>query len=61
MKPSEYTYDKDKVGFRRVRTSLWKWFRKGLLFLVATMSMTVLYYVIFSLFFSTLEYLIAFS
>lgn len=53
MKPSEYTYDKDKVGFRRVSTSLWKWFRKGLVFLVATMSMTVLYYVIFSLFFST--------
>ena len=50
---SEYTYDKDKVGFRRVRTSVWKWFRKGLLFLVATLSMAVLYYVVFALFFST--------
>ena len=50
---SEYTYDKDKVGFRKVRTSLWKWFRRGVVFIVATMSMTVLYYVVFALFFST--------
>ena len=48
---SEYTYDKDKVGFRKVRTSLWKWFRRGVVFIVATMSMTVLYYVVFALFF----------
>ena len=52
---SEYTYDKEKVGFRKVRVSLWKWLRKSVLFLVATMSMTVLYYVVFSLFFSTEE------
>lgn len=52
---SEYTYDKEKVGFRKVRVPLWKWLRKSVLFLVATMSMTVLYYVVFSLFFSTEE------
>ena len=50
---SEYTYDKDTVGFRTVRTSVWKWFRRGVLFLVATLSMAVLYYVIFALVFST--------
>ena len=50
---NEYTYDKEKVGFRKVRRSVWKWFRKGMLFIVATMSMTVLYYVVFALFFST--------
>ena len=50
---SEYTYDKDKVGFRKTRTSAWKWFRRGVLFLVATLSMAVLYYVIFALVFST--------
>lgn len=52
---SEYTYDKDKAGFRKVKTSVWKWFRRGVLFLVATLSMTVLYYVIFALVFSTEE------
>ena len=50
---SEYTYDKDKVRFRKVKTSVWKWFRRGVTFVVATMSMAVLYYVIFALFFST--------
>ena len=50
---SEYTYDKEKVGFRKARTSVWKWFRRSVLFLVATLSMTVLYYVIFALVFST--------
>ena len=50
---NEYTYDNEKVGFRKVRRSVWKWFRKGMLFIVATMSMTVLYYVVFALFFST--------
>lgn len=50
---SEYTYDKEKVGFRKARTSVWKWFRRSVLFLVATLSMTVLYYVILALVFST--------
>ena len=50
---SEYTYDKDKVGFRKARTSAWRWLRKGVLFIIATISMAVLYYVLFALFFST--------
>lgn len=50
---SEYTYDKERVGFRRVRTSVWKWFRRGLAFILASMSMAVLYYVLFALVFST--------
>jgi len=49
----EYTYDKDRVGFRKVKVSMWKWCRRGLLFIIATMSMAVLYYVLFALFFST--------
>ena len=49
----EYTFDKDKVGFRKKKTSVWKWLRRGVLFLVATLSMTVLYYVVFALVFST--------
>ena len=49
----EYIYDKDKVRFRRVRNSMWKWARRGVLFIIATMSMTVLYYVLFALLFST--------
>lgn len=53
MMGSEYTYDKDKVGFRKVRFSVWKWCRRGLSFLLATMSMAVLYYVLFALVFST--------
>ena len=50
---SEYTYDKENVRFRKVRRSVWKWFRRVLLLLVASFSMAVLYYVIFALFFST--------
>lgn len=53
MMGGEYTYDKDKVGFRKVKTSVWKWVRRGVTFVVATMSMAVLYYVVFALFFST--------
>ncbi len=49
----EYTFDKDKVGFRKKKTSVWKWLRRGVLFLVATLSMTVLYYIVFALVFST--------
>ena len=48
-----YIYDKDKVGFRKEKISVWRIVRKVLLFLVTTVSMAVLYYVIFALFFST--------
>lgn len=50
---SEYIYDKDKVSFRKVKNSVWKWTRRGIVFIVATMSMAVLYYVVFALLFST--------
>lgn len=50
---SEYTYDKERVGFRKVKVSLRKWLRRGVVFIIATMSMAVLYYVIFALCFST--------
>lgn len=53
MMSSEYTYDKDRVGFRKVRTSVWKWCRRGFAFLLVTMSMAVLYYIVFALLFST--------
>ena len=49
----EYIYDKENVRFRKVRHSVWKWFRRGMLFLVASLSMAVLYYLVFALFFST--------
>ena len=50
---SEYIYDKDKVSFRKVKNSVWKWTRRGIVFIVATMSMAVLYYAVFALLFST--------
>ena len=50
---NEYTYDKERVGFRKVRNSVKKWLRRGVVFIIATMSMAVLYYVLFALFFST--------
>ena len=50
---SEYTYDDGKVGFRRVRMSVWKWIRRLFAFIIASMSMAVLYYVLFALVFST--------
>ena len=52
MRP-EYIYEKDKATFRRVKNSVWKWTRRGIVFIVATMSMTVLYYAVFALLFST--------
>lgn len=52
MRP-EYIYEKDKATFRRVKNSVWKWTRRSIVFIVATMSMTVLYYAIFALLFST--------
>lgn len=49
----EYIYERDKATFRRVKNSVWKWTRRSIVFIVATMSMTVLYYAIFALLFST--------
>ena len=50
---TEYIYEKDKVNFRKVKNSVWKWTRRGIVFIVATMSMSVLYYAVFALLFST--------
>lgn len=48
-----YTYDKENVRLRKARTSVWKKVRRAFLFLVASLSMAVLYYAVFALFFST--------
>lgn len=48
-----YTYDKESVRLRKVRTSVWKKVRWAVLFFVASLSMAVLYYAVFALFFST--------
>lgn len=49
---SQYIFDKD-FKFRKQKTSVWAILRKMLMFFVATLSMAVLYYVIFALIFST--------
>lgn len=50
---SHYEYDKEDFRFRKTRTSVWAVIRKILMFFVATMSLALLYYVIFALVFST--------
>lgn len=52
---SQYIFDKDDIKFRKTRTSVWAVIRRILVFFVATVSMAILYYVIFALFFSTPE------
>lgn len=49
---SRYIFDKD-FNFRKARTSVWAVIRKILVFLIATASLAVLYYVLFALVFST--------
>ena len=51
----QYIFDKDNIKFRKKRTSVWAVLRRILVFFVATISMAVLYYLIFALFFSTDE------
>ena len=53
MMEGGYIYDKDNVGFRKMRTPLRKKIRRVLLLFVASISLTLLYYLIFALFFST--------
>lgn len=50
-----YIFDKDNMRFRRQKKSLRSRLRGAVVFLLATMSMAVLYYVVFSLLFSTEE------
>ena len=52
---SQYIYDKNEFRFKKARTSVWAVIRKILMFFVGTLSMAVLYYVIFALVFSTEE------
>lgn len=52
---SNYTFDKDNMRFRKQKKSLKRKIRGVVVFLLASMSMAVLYYVVFSLFFSTDE------
>ncbi len=52
---SNYIFDKNDIRFRKKKTSVWAVVRMILMFFVASVSMAVLYYVIFSLIFSTEE------
>ncbi len=52
---SQYIFDKDDIKFRKKRTSVWTVVRMILMFIVATASMSVLYYLVFALLFSTDE------
>ena len=52
---SRYIFDKDGIKFRKKKTSVWAVVRRILMFFVASVSMAVLYYVIFSFLFSTEE------
>ena len=50
---SQYIYDKNDFRFKKARTSVWAVIRKILMFFVATLSLALVYYVIFALVFST--------
>ena len=50
-----YIFDKDDIRFRKKKTSVWAVIRRILMFFVASVSMAVLYYVLFALVFSTEE------
>lgn len=52
---SQYIFDKDNVRFRKVKTSVWAVIRRILMFFVVTISLAILYYVVFALFVSTEE------
>ena len=50
---SNYIFDNKDIRFRKKKTSVWAVIRRILMFFVASVSMAVLYYIIFALFFST--------
>ena len=50
---SQYEYDKDNFRFRKAKKSAWHVVRKVLMFFVVTLSLAVVYYLIFALVFST--------
>lgn len=49
----QYIFDNDEFKFRKEKTSVWTVIRKVLMVFAASLSMAVLYYVIFALLFST--------
>ena len=49
----QYEFDKKEFKFRKSRMSLWAVLRKAFMWFIASLSMAVLYYVLFALFFST--------
>ena len=51
----QYEFDKKHFKFRKPKASVWVILRKAFLWFIASLSMAVLYYVIFALFFSTDE------
>ena len=52
---AKYEFDKKHFKFRKSRISVWTILRKAFLWFIASLSMAVLYYVIFAIFFSTDE------
>lgn len=48
-----YIYDKENVRFRKMKTPVRKKIRRAFLFFIASLSLTVVYYIFFALFFST--------
>lgn len=48
-----YIFDKDNVKFKRFSTPVKKRIRRVVLFFIASLALTVVYYVLFALFFST--------
>ena len=51
----DYFLDKDDIKVKKRKTSVWVTLRKVLVFFIATMSVAVIYYIIFALIFSTDE------
>lgn len=52
---SRYIFDDDGIKFRKKKTSVWAVIRRILMFFVASVSLALVYYVIFALVFSTDE------
>lgn len=53
MMDGGYIYDRENVRFRKMKTPIRKRIRRVLLLFVASLSLTVIYYIVFALFFST--------
>lgn len=51
----QYVFDKKDFKFKRAKTPVWTIVRRSLVFFVVSISLAVVYYVIFALFFSTEE------